>query len=262
MEKILLQTTANHSIFELHDMNRLTVSDGAYEPRKDLITSMKASGFLPVHPIICTKQPGGKLLVIDGHNRLITAKFLGIPVFYMAYPKEAGMSPIGFSSGQKQWTGTAKGIAYASEKPDYAEVVQFHADTGIPLMQCFSLFHGEVASSGNAAIVVTTGVFVIKDRTAPYVVASIIKALSSHCNFATSRNFVSAVSKAIFAEGFMPSKMISQIHKNPEVLEKKRSLDDYVGLLDLVYNRRCKTEHLHLQIEIDKAMRKRCVFNK
>ena len=60
----------------------------------------------------------------------------------------------------------------------------------------------------------------------------------------------------------MPSKMVSQIHKNPEVLEKKRSLDDYIGLLDLIYNRRCKTEHLHLQIEIDKAMRKRCVFNK
>lgn len=240
-------------------MNRLTVSDGVYAPRKDLLMSMRANGFLPVHPIICAKLSGGRLQIVDGHNRLMTAKFLGIPVFYMAYPKDAAISPVQFSSGHKPWSAINKGVAFAGEKQDYAEVLQFHEDTGIPLMSCFSMFHGEVASSGNVAKSVSAGSFAISDQSTPYVVASIVKAAAMHCDFATVKNFVCAISKAVFAEGFSPAKMISQIHKNPEILAPRRSMDDYIDLLDLVYNRFCKSDRLHLKIEIDKAMKRRMV---
>lgn len=256
---IALQKTNDLSIFQMHDTNRLVSGAAGFLPRKDLLASMKKHGFRSTQPISCKTLPNGKLEIFDGHNRFVTAKFLGLPVYFLAYPNDLGLSPVEFSKGQKTWSFGDKAKAFAQESPDFAEVVQFHEETGINLSSAFAMFNGEVASSSNMAKSINNGAFKIRDREAPMKVALIVKTLNEYCDFSTNKNFVSAISKATFAHGFSVVHMVDRIKRNPELVKQQRSLDDYLAMLELIYNRNTKGERLYLCAEVDKAMKSRTV---
>lgn len=256
---IIQQSTKDYKRFVMNQMNR-TISDGeaGFVPRKDLLESMKRDGFWKVAPVICTEVEGGKLNIVEGHNRFVTARYLGLPIEFIAYPDEVKVSPLQYSKHQKTWSQSDIAKGYSQEgNADYAEVMEFHAKTGIPLSCAFSMFHGEVSSSGNASPKVKAGTFKIKDREKPWVVAAITGRIGEYVKFSVSQNLVHAISKAVFAEGFDTGRMMERIAKNPELLRKCRTLDEYIEMLDGIYNRNMKTARYYLKAEIDKAMRAR-----
>ncbi len=257
MEKIVLQKTTNFALFEMHEMNRLTTNEDGFNPRKDLLESMKANGFRSTQPISCVRLPAGKLRIFDGHNRFVTARFLNIPVYYIAYSESHDITPLEYSRGQKTWSMIEKATAIALENSDYAEVLEFCKKTKIPAKAAFSMFIGESASSGNALVKVSSGTFAITDRNLPYEVAAITTELQKHCAFSNSPNFVYAICKTIFAKGFSIERMIEKISKHPELLKQCRSMDDYIDLLEFIYNRSVKNEKYYLKVEIEKAMKLR-----
>lgn len=254
---IALQKTSDYSMFEMHEMNRLVNDSSGFVPRKDLLASMKKEGFRPSAPISCSTDATGKLKIFDGHNRFATARFLGIPVYYMAYPKSLAVSPLDYSIGQKVWHFDDMAKANAQDNPDYAEVLQFHEMTGIAISPSFAMFNGEIASSRNMAKNVNSGKFRVKDRKTPWLVASIVERLGKYCSFSLKRNVICAVSKAVHANGFDVSRMLERIDKAPEVLKQCRSLDEYLDLLEIIYNRNMKSERYYLRVEVEKAMKKR-----
>lgn len=261
---VTLQRTNDYSIFNAHEVNRLLIKDGSYEPRKDLIASMKKEGFRPANAINCIKEHDGTLTIIDGHNRFASARFLGLPVYYFAFPKAAEVSPLEYSRDQKGWSIAQKVQSYARTNADYAELVAFSESTKISMHQSANMFVGGTASANNASKTLPQGLFKIKDRGHPWMVASIVREMQRHCDFATKQNCVSAISKAVFADGFDPEKMRDKISRHPELLKPQRSLEDYIEMLDAIYNRHVKGDRYHLRIEIDKAMKKRVpiVFSK
>ena len=244
----------------MHEVNRLVNDSDGFGPRKDLLVSMKKEGFRPSQPISCSILPGGKLKIFDGHNRFSTARFLGIPVYYMAYPQALSVSPLEFSKGQKQWSFDDKAKAAAQDSADYAEVLQFHEMTGIAIAPSFSMFYGEIASSGNVSKFVNAGTFKIRDRETPWKVSSIVARIGNYCDFSTTRGLVFAISKAVHAEGFYVSRILERIDKAPELIKRCRSADEYIDMLELIYNRNMKSERCYLRVEVEKAMKRRSVF--
>lgn len=261
MEKILLQHTSDLSIFDMDDTNRVVSGPHGFTPRKDLVLSMKRDGFRPSQPISCSRELGGRLKIFDGHNRFVVARYLGIPVYYMAYPKAHAISPLDYSKGQKVWSLKNKMEAIANTNQEYAEVLAFSERTGIPARCCFSMFAGQLAGSNNFRGN-SESEFKIKDRISASKVARVFAEVKKHCPKAASINFVIAVGKAIYAEGFNVDRMVERISKNTELVKPCRSAEDYIDLLEFIYNRNLKVDKLYLKMEIEKAMNLRSFVGK
>lgn len=260
MTKIIprqVTSTNDYSLFVMHPQNRSIVGPEGYVPRKDLIASIRQHGFLQSAPISCAMQPDGKLLIIDGHNRFIAAKHLNSGVWYVAFPEGATLSPADYNKNNRAWKLVDFTSGYAHEDADYAEVVAFHERTGIPASACFAMFGGEIASSGNANRTIRGGKFKIKNREHPHAVESIACVARSFCDFASSKPFITAVSRAVYAEGFDPAKMADRIYRKKELLKKCSTSGQYEELLETIYNHSVKGERLYLKAEIEKAMRRR-----
>ena len=266
MENIVLRRvtqTANYELFVMHEQNRVILGHEGFRPRKDLIESMKKNGFLETGHIICTLRDDGKLEIVEGHNRFITAKHLGIPVWYSAHPANDAATPIKHSQTIKTWGVKDFAGGHSQENADYAEVMAFQRKTGIPLMACFALFAGQIASSSsNVNAAMKQGRYKIKTRDLPFEVAGIVEALAKHCDFASSVNLVNAISRALFAEGFDSRRMIERISKKPELIKRCNQTSDYELMLETLYNHGIKSDRLYLQVEIEKAMRRRSAIKK
>jgi len=258
MKNIVQQSTLDYKKFEMNDVNRLMVKDGHYVPRKDLLASMKRDGFRKVSPITCVITREGKLKIVNGHNRFITAQFLGLPVEYMAYPETDEINPVEWSKQEKQWSMSNYVESYAHMgNENYAIVHEYCRNTGIPQQAAFSMFGGEAASSGNVGHRIKSGGFIIKTHNHPLQVARIVVTLAQYCEFSGAIFLIHAISKALFIPEFDLEKMIERIHKYPELLKKCRTLDEYIELLDLIYNRNAKGSRLYFKMEIDKVMASR-----
>lgn len=263
MEKISLRTVAqtlNYDLFEMHSKNRVLVESDGFKPRSDLIASMRKHGFLETGHIVCMLQKNGKLLILAGHNRFVTARHLGLPVWYSAHPENAHITPLEESLTIKSWKVRDFTGAHAQDQADYAEVMSFHRRTGIPIAACFSMYAGMIASSsGNINDVMKSGGFKIKNRDVPFVVGKIFESLVKHCAFGNPAYLANAISRAYFADGFDANHMIEKIKRRPELIKKCRSVADYEAMLEEIYNFASKSERLHLRIEIEKAMRSRSI---
>lgn len=257
MKEIVLKQTSDYSLFEMHGMNRMIVSASGFEPRKDLLASMKKHGFRMSQPIRCEMQASGKMRIFDGHNRFLTARHLGIPVWFLCFPEGGGITPIEEGEGGKPWGLRDIAAAHAHDHPDYAEVFAYCEVTGIPLRAAFSMFYGQSASSGNADKFVKSGDFQIKDRNYPWKVAAVVRAAAQYLQVASRIQFVSAVSKCMFAEGFSHERLIERINKRPELLRKCGYERDYIALFEEIYNHSVKGDRLYLVAETEKAMRAR-----
>ena len=261
---VVQQSTTNYDRFVMNRMNR-TMPDGksGILPRKDLVDSMKREGFWRVAPLICTKLADGRLNIVEGHNRFVAARHLGLPVEFLAYDDADKISPLKFSKSQKAWSHTDIAVGYTQEgNAHYAEVLDFHRLTGIPLSCAFSMFFGDTSSSGASTAKVKAGTFKVKDRSTPWLVASIVEDIGKRVTFATHVNLVHAISKAVFAEGFEPARMREKIARYPEMLRKCRTVDEYIDMLENLYNRHQKGGRYLLRAEIEKAMRARSVATK
>lgn len=255
------KTTRNYAMFEVNNENRLLTGPTGPIPRRNLVLSMQKYGFIKSCPIVCRRSAKNKLVIHDGHNRLIAAAHLNIPVEYICYEDDEVLQPTEFSATQKQWgmADYTTAFSHDSDKPDYIEVLNYHRETGIPLNDCYSLFVGESAGSNNQSHKVKVGLFTIKTRVIPEMVKAITSTLNRYCDYGSSHNMVVAVSKIIHIEGFVLEKMVDRIHKYSELIKKCRTHDEYIDLLDLIYNRNTKVEKLYFRIGVEKAMKSRSI---
>lgn len=260
MATVIVKQTSDYSKFEMHEHNRLLLKGGEFTPRKDLIESMKKNGFRPSQPISVVILTKDKYKIFDGHNRFVTGKYLGIPICYQVFPKEFEVTPLEYSQGQKAWSMQDIVSVLSTTNEDYSEVMAYAKRTGIPVACCFSVFQGESAGSGNAQVRAKNGVFHINDRVRSAQLEQIVNALKAVCDFATTKNFIVAISKLLFVDCFHVPKIIERIQTHPELIKKCRTADDYIELLDLIYNRNKKGERVNLKEEVKKIMRERRLY--
>jgi hypothetical protein len=242
---VSLQTTKDYGQFVMHSHNRVLKDSITGKPivRSDLVKSMKSEGYRPEEPITAYSNDDGTYTIIDGHNRLIAAQFLGLSVWFAAYQKngKTEWTPMKSSANRRQWTGTDICRAYAHDgNPHYAELLDYMSRTGIKLMEASSILYGQSANSGNASRFVREGSFVVKNRMNGELVADIVTTAGRFITWSTDRRFVAAISVLLFVPGFSPNQLKEKIIKHHEFLEKRKDRDGMIEMIDSLYNRHSK----------------------
>jgi len=232
--KPTLRSTRDYSLFEPHPYNRDVTKT------KVLELSMDEYGFDDGLPIRCVRNGNGKLKITHGHHRFHVARQKGLPVWFIVASNDIPLFESEASAHAWNVQDFTVARARAGERPAEA-VLKYHEQTGIPLNACISLVGGEGASSGNKPKQMKTGQFKVGDRTHAAAVAEIV----AHCktcgvSFATSSYFVKAVSKCLFVPDFDAELFMHKVSVHSELMEPRRGVDDYLELMELIYNRQAK----------------------
>jgi hypothetical protein len=239
----VIYTTYDYSIFELHELNR-TVRKNS-QKFKDLVKSIKQDGFRREFPIGVFKTESGRFKVVSGHNRLVAAQEAGAGVKFVFI--EIPYHPAKMEVGPGQWN---QGDFFdshcnAGENPAYLEIRAYMDKTGITLNNAVSMFFGQTAGSGNYMQDgnFKTGEFVIRDREHPKKVGDIVLYLKNiGVEFATQNSFVRALSYIAKAPEFDVDRFKQKAKANYVLFEKQRNVENYVDLIEKVYNHRSKKE--------------------
>jgi len=260
--RIAIRTTDEYGKFQFHQHNRvLRDADGGMAVRKDLFESMSREGYRVEEPITAYRNSDGTLTVIDGHNRLVAAQALGIPVHYIAYSRNGigEWTPVKHSAGQRGWKMRDYIHAYAADGfADYGELLEFCDRTGIAPKQASSMLMGQHANSSNSAPLIKDGRFRITDRKTAEIVADIVGTAQSFIAWPKSPHFVAALSGALFVSEFSADRMKDNICKHHEQLAKPKNLQDAYQNVEHVYNFRRK-DRLYLTQKIADVLKSRAV---
>lgn len=242
--------TNNYGKFVLSNINRNIHKTWHLE------ASMKKYGFRDACPIEVTRLANGLLEIQDGHHRYYVARKLRIPVKYVEVKEVMTMT-------ERAKTTTAWSLRDYLDSyvraglPAYVEVKKYHDRTGIGLSACISMLAGDSAGSGNWNSQFKDGTF----RLADSIHADIVGEISLHCKkcgvpFFKNQIFINALSKIVWAEGFDPEVLKNKLTHFSEYLKKQPTKDDYVRLLDEIYNRKSQTK-VPLTFRAEEAARKR-----
>jgi hypothetical protein len=248
--------TNNHSKFVLSDFNRRI--SGTWHLEQSLLKH----GWLDEYPMAVTRLPNGKLRIEDGHHRFYAARKHGIPVKYVE--KKPNDKPQ-ITQGERDkthrnWTLKNYMESFAqNDFPTYMAVSEFHKRTGIKLNACISMLSGVSAGSGSWRTQFTEGTYRLGDPAHANLVADLV----AHCKthgflFWNDTPFVCALSKIAWAEVFDPQVLKHKIAASPELLRKAGKREEYILMLEAIYNRYSK-ELVALAISAEDAARKRVV---
>lgn len=237
-----LPVTTEYGKFRFHPHNRLLKdhTTGGWLVRKDLVKSMEAEGYRTEEPITAYSNDDGTLTIIDGHNRLLAAWALNLPLTYIAYKRngKAEWTPVKSSATQRSWTLNDAVRAYAHDgHPDYVELLEYHERTGIQLGLAAAILSGRSASSNDSNASCRNGRFAVKHRLNGEIVADLVLTAAKFISWATDHRFVSALSSLVFVEEFSPTHLKDKMQRYPEYLEKRRDRDGMLEMLDTLYNK-------------------------
>jgi len=250
-----LRCTKDYSMFEVHPYNRDIRST------RELEKSMRTFGFDEGFPIRCFRNGSkSKLKVTHGHHRLHVARKLGISVWFIVARNDIPLFASEASNHQWNVKDFTDARARAGEVPAQA-VIAFGEDTGIPLSCSLSLVGGHGASSGKKSRAMKKGTFATGDMQHANAVGSIVK----HCRdngveFASNSFFVKAVSKALLVDQFDADVFMHKVRTNPGLMVKRRGIEGYLDLVEMVYNNRSKNK-IPLAFLASEASRARSVVN-
>jgi hypothetical protein len=227
----------------------------------DLEASMQKYGFRDATPIEVKRLENGYLEIQDGHHRFVVARKLGIPVKYIEVTDDMTMAEreqtthkwgvVDFLDGRVR-----QGIQA------YIAVKEYHLRTGIGIGACISMLAGDSAGSGNWSKKFKNGTYRLGDTTQ----AEIVGKLALHCKekgfeYWKHPLFIQALSKIVWAESFIPEVLMNKITTFSEYLKKQPLKNDYVNMLDSIYNRQSQ-DRVPLAFEAEQAARKRNICQK
>jgi hypothetical protein len=259
-----LQVTTNYEIFDLYNMNRDVIENS--KPFKDLVRSMKDHGFISAYPLHCRAGMDGKLEVKGGHHRLAAAQHLGLPVSYVVTNDSASVRALE-KAGPGKWKPSDYLRSYCRQGlPAYLELKDYMDRTGIKLSNAASMFHGNMAGSGNYLQYdrFQEGRFEIRDRKHPGDVADIVMALKSlNAKCAGDNLFVKGISKSLKTPEVKKNRLLTKSQKYFHLYEKQKNLENYLGNIELVYNYKCQNgSKLNLAFLAQRAAEERNAFRK
>lgn len=241
----------NYEKFELTPINRLV------QKTKNLELSMQKYGWLDAYPAHVVRNGNGKLQIKAGHHRFDVAKKLGIPIKYVECQDDASIHEL--EGASRKWTAEDYLDSFVRMgNSAYITVQDYRERTGIGLRCCISLLAGYSAGSfGGLSEKFAKGTYRIGNLSHARVVETIV-AQSRVSGFPYWKNagFVTAVSKISYAEGFSSEVMKDKIKTFAHFMKKQAGTQDYLEMLDSIYNRQSKIK-IPLTFLAEEAAKKR-----
>ena len=250
--------TNNYSKFVQSEFNREVVATWGLEQ------SLVKYGWWDEEPMPVVRLEDGKFRIEDGHRRFFAARKHGIPVKYVEVSKDRPRVPQAVRDGTyKAWSLTDYLRSFAKNNiRAYMAVLEYHQRSGIKINACISMMSGGSAGSGNWRKQFKDGSYRLGDPAHALLVEKLVR----HCRkhgflYWNSTPFVNAISKIAWAEGFDPKVLMSKITTSPEQLRKHGTREEYILMLEAIYNRYSK-ELLPLAVKAEEAARKRDAVGK
>lgn len=233
MKKIL--ESKKYDMFMVSDFNRDVLVI------KELEDSMKKHGWVDDKPMVVYPRNGDGLFVIkDGHHRFVVARLLGLPVKFVVSESEITMYDL--EKTKRPWK--LKDWLYSRARqgnPDYLAVKEYCEETGIKVGIAASMLMGHTASGSEPTRAIKTGEYRAKSNKHAEAVKEIVLCMKKHgIKFYNSTPLVEAISKVVAVPAFSLVHLKSKIKAFPYAVEKKATLDQYLDMLEALYNRQSK----------------------
>jgi len=231
-----LGCTNNSKNFELLSFNR----DVGKTVR--LEESMKKHGFIPAYPIHCVRNGTDKFKIKAGHHRFYVARKLGIPFYYVVCDDNASIFEL--EDTTEKWTVKDYLAAHSrlGKNHDYLKLDEYVEQTGIGIKSAMSMLAGQSAGSGNFGHEFKNGTYKIReDSDHAWVVKDIVlHAKKCGVAFYNKNLFVQAISKIVWVDNFSISRLKSKMHLFAGFIEKKANLQQYLEMMEEIYNRQSR----------------------
>lgn len=238
----------NYGMFELWEFNRDVTKT------KKLTQSMKTHGWINSKPMSVVQMPNGKLRIKDGHHRFDIAQRLGMPVKYVIDTDNS--TPNELYETYNPWSLLDSLTSYCrAGKEEYLKVRDYCEETRISLALAASMLIGESAGSGNYRESFRQGTFKVNPRSnhAEIVKAMILCMKKNGVKFYNNNLLVQALSKCVWLDDFSSDHLNSKIKNFAFMVEKKANLEQYLEMLEEVYNRQSRIKIPLKYLALEKA---------
>lgn len=213
---------------------------------KKMIRAIKRKNMLADFPILTKSNGDGRNLIFDGQTRYEAAKQLRLPVFYI----ESNHIDIGdvpeVNCVQSPWS--AKDYLHSwSERGNahYGKLKAFVAEFGLPVLTSAMLLSGQNVNAGHGVGVnLRSGKFTVATEDRARKAAAFIMALKLYVPFATDRCLALAMARLLMLPTFDPHRFLQKVKINPGRLVKCSRVDQYIELIEDIYNFRVKPKFL------------------
>jgi len=230
--KPTLRCTKDYDMFELHPHNRDVTRT------KLLEQSMKEFGYDPGFPIRCVRNGSGKLRITHGHHRFDVAERLGLGVWFIEAPQDIPLFQSEASA--HSWGTTDYTVARARAGEETAEaVLEFRQKTGMPMGCAVALVSGDITNSGKTLKKLKDGTLRVGNMRHANAVAELTAFCRDYgATFSTNSYFIRAISMMLKTPGFDQEVFRNKVKRYPQLLEPQRNVDEYLGLIETIYNYR------------------------
>lgn len=223
---------------------------------KKMIRAIKRKNMLADFPILTKPNGDGRNVIFDGQTRYEAAKQLKLPVFYI----ESSHLDIGdvpeTNCVQTPWS--SKDYVHSwSERGNqhYSKLKAFVAEFGLPITTSALLLNGEVGhyGGGNISEKLHAGKFTVTAEDNARRAAAFITAMKFYVPFAAERSLALAMGRLLSLSLFDPNRFLQKLKINPGRFVKCANSDQYVELIEDIYNYRVRPKFLvPLSIEVRK----------
>jgi len=228
----------NYERFEMLPFNR------DVKKIKYLEASMKQHGWLDPYPLHVQQDENGKLKIKAGHHRFFVARKLGITIKYVISEDNASIYEL--EKATNRWLPVDYLDSFCRlGKPDYIAVKKYCEETGICIHQAIGILGGQSAGSGgNFLPLFKTGNYKIKknDTQAETIKEIILHLKNLGIEFYHTPALVSVISKILWIEEFDVDQFKNKLKVFRGSIEKKGNIDQYLDMVEDIYNRQSRTK--------------------
>jgi hypothetical protein len=237
-EYMQIQKTENYSQFKTIVGNRKV-----YTPHvRELEVSIQEKNMLQFNPIMVTK----KMQVIDGQHRLVVAKNLKLPIYYVVMD-DASLHDIKLLQEQRIWTANDYLQSYiALGNQQYIQLADFVKEYGLSIPQATLIGMNTYENPYKVLKQFRSGLFAFVDKEKAENMASLLNELEKACTDAAwkDREFLRAL--AVTIEKVSPQELVQKITTYALALTRRGNMREYLRQFEDIMNFRQRINHIRL----------------
>ncbi len=257
MEHRTVEITNDYGQFTFSIKNRDV--DLKKSKAKKLRQSLKEHGWIPSFPMTVYKNGNDKFTILDGQHRFSIARELGMPVKYVVVDQEFDISQI--NNTQDTW----KLKDYLTRwqragKKNYFEIEEFmEIHPNVSLSMTIDLLSGSTGSGIHIKNKFKEGKMDITSRSRgmAYKIANAFESIIEVDKDAKHNNLLKALYKCFHVDSFDSQRLIEQCEKNPAMIQPYSKTEDWLDLLQEIYNHGRHSNRIPLRFQAEEAMKQR-----
>jgi hypothetical protein len=209
-----------------------------------------------LEPILCIRDPQGRLIVKEGQHRLLAAIEAQVPVIWYEPAKDFDIARV--ASIKKNWSNDDHAHRYmVAGIPDYTAVKEFSDTNRISILAAACLLAGSPPSSA-VSKAFKTGTYRVTEAKFAQRVITFFNALSQLQTSLRNNTFLNACVSVHHVSIFNPDRLYRSAKRLPNALKSYSTKDAYLTMLEEIYNHHYSHEHkIALRMLANTAMAKR-----